>query len=161
MFQRLEVGLREAGSVTPTVHVNGSRLHQPMNVPQLQLRNENYKKTHAISHEKWDNPKRVSSTYFKTISCSHISSRGTHICFQTIILYACNYSNHYNKNTMRMKSFYTTFNEETKHVLRVRMCSPSTTLTSYICSALAKRDISRKGGLDVEGRFHGLFVRRI
>jgi hypothetical protein len=58
------------------------------------------------------------------------TTRGAHICFQTIVLYECNFANGYDINTLRMSSFYTKFYGETKHVLRARMCSASITAIS-------------------------------
>jgi hypothetical protein len=57
MFQRLEDGPREAGSVTPTVHVNGSRprtARTPANERATTAAVEREPlRTHAIPHENW------------------------------------------------------------------------------------------------------------
>jgi hypothetical protein len=51
-------------------------------------------------------------------------------CFQTIFLYVFNLSNGY--NTVRTSSFYIIFYGQTRQVLRVNVCSTSTTVTSGI-----------------------------
>jgi hypothetical protein len=74
-----------------TRNANRSRLHghQPMNMPQLQLWNDN-RRGHATSHENWGNPHWGSSKYLIAISWKHTTIRGLHVCFQTIVLYGCN-----------------------------------------------------------------------
>jgi hypothetical protein len=42
---------------------------------------------------------------FMTINCIHNTTRGANICFQTIVLYGCNFANGYDINTLRMSSF--------------------------------------------------------
>jgi hypothetical protein len=61
--------------------------HQTTKMTKLQLSNDNHGEAHAISHESWDYPNRESSKYFMTINCIHTTTRGAHICFQTIVLY--------------------------------------------------------------------------
>jgi hypothetical protein len=73
-----------------------------------------------LTHEDWDYPNRESSKYFMTINCIHTTTRGAHICLQTIVLYGCNFANGYDINSLRMSSFYTTFCGQTKRVLRMR-----------------------------------------
>jgi hypothetical protein len=86
---------------------------------------------HAISHEDWDYVSRGSSKYFMTISCIHSTSTcGVHVCFQTIALYAYDFANDYDVNTLRMRYFCIRFCGQAKRVLRVRMCSPSAAVTS-------------------------------
>jgi hypothetical protein len=65
-----------------------------------------------------------------TINCIHTTTRGAHICFQTIVLYGCSFTDCYDINTLRMSSFFRTFCGQTKRVLRLRVCSTSTTVTS-------------------------------
>jgi hypothetical protein len=48
-----------------------------------------------------------------------------HICFQTIVLYSRNFANGHDTNALWMSSFHTLC-EETKCVLRVMVCSTST-----------------------------------
>jgi hypothetical protein len=51
-------------------------------------------------------------------------------CFHTIVLYGCSFFNYNEINTLPMNSSYTTFCGETKHVLHVRVCSTSTSISS-------------------------------
>jgi hypothetical protein len=51
-------------------------------------------------------------------------------CFQTIVLWAWNFTNVCGINTLRMSSFHTTICGQTKQVLRLTVCSTSTTVTS-------------------------------
>jgi hypothetical protein len=79
--------------------------HQPMKMPYLQLRNESRGEPHAISHENCDYPNLRFSKYLMTINCIYTTARGAHICFQTIVLYGCNFTSGYHINTMRINSF--------------------------------------------------------
>jgi hypothetical protein len=40
-----------------------------------------------------------------TINCIHTTTRGALICFQTIVLYGCSFTNGYDVNTLRISSF--------------------------------------------------------
>jgi hypothetical protein len=68
------------------------------------------------------------TTSWWSIAC--ILLLAEHVCFQTIVLYWCNYVNGYNINTLRINSFYITFCGQMIHVLCVRACSTFTTVTS-------------------------------
>jgi hypothetical protein len=54
-----------------------------------------------MSHDNWDYPNGEFSKHFMTISGIHTAS---HICFQTIVLYRCNFANGYDINTPWMSS---------------------------------------------------------
>jgi hypothetical protein len=97
------------------------RLAQSWRIMELYL--------HAISHNSWDCSIQESSRSFKTISWIHTTTRGAQICFLTVVLYGCNLSEG-DINTLQMNSFHVTFCVHTKHVLRMRTCSTSKTLTS-------------------------------
>jgi hypothetical protein len=103
VFRRLEQRLLETGSVTPTTLVKAGRLRTvrtPANEDAIsQLWNESRGEVHAISHENWDYPNRGSSKYFMMINCIHTTTCGALICFQTIVLYGCNFSNCYDIKT--------------------------------------------------------------
>jgi hypothetical protein len=61
--------------------------------------------------------------YFMTNSCSHITTRGEHICRQMIVLSGCNFANA-DKLSLHNNML------QTKHILRVKMCSMSIIFTS-------------------------------
>jgi hypothetical protein len=109
VFRRLEQRLHVTGSVTSTPLANAGRsrtVRTPANEDAiLQLWNESRGEAHAISHDNWDYPNRGSSKYFMAINCVHTTTRGAHICFQTIVLYGCNFTNGNDINTLRMSSF--------------------------------------------------------
>jgi hypothetical protein len=118
-------------SVTPAALVNAGRprtVRPPANEDAIisDLEREPWRS----SHENWDYPNRGSSKYFITINCIHATTRGAHICFQTVVLYGCNFANGYDINTLQTSSFYATFCGQTTRVLRVRVCSTSTTVIS-------------------------------
>jgi hypothetical protein len=128
VFRRLERRLHETGNVTPKALVNAGRprtVLSPANEDAITWRSSRDTAPELeLSHN------RGSSKYFMTINCIHTTTRGAHICFQTIVLYGWNFANGYNINTLRMSSYYITFCGQTKRVLRVRVCSTSTTVTS-------------------------------
>jgi hypothetical protein len=64
-----------------------------------------------------------------TISCNHITIGGAHICIQTTVLYGCYFANGY-INILRLSCFYITFCGQLKHILRLRVCSTFTIITS-------------------------------
>jgi hypothetical protein len=72
----------------------------PTNQDELQLWNERRGETHAISHENWAYPNRVSSKYSMTINCIHTISHGEHISFHTIVLYGCEWVNQHTENEL-------------------------------------------------------------
>jgi hypothetical protein len=67
-------------------------------------------------------------TFFMKTNCMHTTTRGGHICFQAIVLYACNFAIGYAINTLRMSLFYRILSGHTKSVLCVRVRSTSTTV---------------------------------
>jgi hypothetical protein len=96
MFLLLEQQLREIGSYHLR-HMwmrasHGMYRHQPMNTPKLQLWNESRVNAHATPHGNWDYPNRGSSKYFMTINCIHTTTRGEHICFQTMVFCGCRHA---------------------------------------------------------------------
>jgi hypothetical protein len=59
-----------------------------------------------------------------TINCIRSTTRGAHNCYQTIVLYGCNFANGY-INALRMSSYDITSCTPMKHALRVWLCSTS------------------------------------
>jgi hypothetical protein len=99
-----------------------------MKVPYLQLWSEIHGEAHTIPHDISDYPNLRSSVFSVTIICIHSTTRGAHICFQTIVLYAFSFYEWLN-NTLGVSYFYTTFCGETNHI-RVRVSLTSTTVPS-------------------------------
>lgn len=94
----------------------------------------------AVEREPWSNsrdiaresglPQPRTSKYCVTISCIHTTARRAPVSFQMIGIYGRSFANGCDISALRMSPFYKTFSGQTKHVLRVRMSSTSTTLTS-------------------------------
>jgi hypothetical protein len=72
----------------------------------------------------WTIPK-----YFMTTSRIHAPTRGAHFRFRTIALYGRGFVNRYGINKLRMGCLYTKFCGQTKHALRVKICSTFTVVT--------------------------------
>jgi hypothetical protein len=134
VFRRLEQGLRETGSVTPTALVNAGRprtVQTPANEDDIitVVEREPWRSSRDIARELGLSQQRVLEVlHDDQLHPYHYC--GANICFQTIVLYRCNFANRYDINTLRMSSFYTTFCGQRKRDLRVRVCSTSTAVTS-------------------------------
>jgi hypothetical protein len=99
VFRLLEQRLRETGSVTPTALVNAGR---PRAVRTLA---KEYAIIAAVKREPW----RCScdivwelgpSKYVITLNCFQTTTCGVHICFQMIVLHACNFANGHDIKTL-------------------------------------------------------------
>jgi hypothetical protein len=66
----------------------------------------------------------------RALEVLHDDQLDPYICLQTIAFFGCNSANGYDSNTVWMRSFCITSSGNTRHVLRVRVCSASTTVTS-------------------------------
>lgn len=84
--------------------------------------------THMISHENWICPNWRSSKYFMLMNHMYTTACRVHICLQTNVLYTCSVVNGCNITMLWMSCFYTEFYWQ--HVLHMRMCSVSITITS-------------------------------
>jgi hypothetical protein len=125
VFRRLEWAASHKCNTNGTL--NAGRPSTPANkyVIIAAVERETQKSSRHIARE-LDYPSRRSSKYFTTINCVRTTTRGAHICFQIIVLYACNFSNGYSVNILQMRSFYATFCVQTKNVLGVTVHSTST-----------------------------------
>jgi hypothetical protein len=100
-----------------------------VDVPQLQLWNERRGEARPISHENWEYPNWGTSKYFLAINCIHTTYSRRAQTFpddRPLRMQFCEWPHH----TLRMICFYTTFCGQTKHVLRVKVCSTSKKVTS-------------------------------
>lgn len=134
VFWWLKQHLHEAGSVTPIAHVNAGRA-QTMRMPAnedpiiVTVEWDSWKSSHDITWE-------LRLSQLRVIEVLHDNQMQPYDClweqiyFQTFILYRCNFLNGYDINTVWMTSFYITSCGQTKHILHVRVCSTSTTVTS-------------------------------
>jgi hypothetical protein len=124
-----DLGLRETGSVTPIVRHCECMSYKDYTDTRLWRCHTCSRGTHAISHDSWDYPIRGSSKNLTAINSIRATTRGSQICFQTIVLWGCSFAKGYDM-TLRMRSMHTTFCGQTMSVLRVRVCSTSTAVTS-------------------------------
>jgi hypothetical protein len=129
VFRRFLQRLRDTGSVTPTALVNAGRprtARTPTNEDAT---------TAAVEREPWrsscDIARKLGLSQPRVLEVLHddqlhpyYDSRSAHVSRR------CNFVNGYDINTLRMSSFYITFCGQTKRVLRVRVRSASTTVTS-------------------------------
>jgi hypothetical protein len=116
VFRRLEQRLREIGIVTPTAIVNAGRprtVRRPANEDVIIVDVEREPWTRTGISQPWVLEVLHDDQY---ASIPLIAER---TCFQTIILYGCNFAKGYDINTLRMSSFYSIFCGQTKRVLRI------------------------------------------
>jgi hypothetical protein len=74
-------------------------------------------------------PWRSSRIIARELGLSHPRALEAHISFQTVALYECRFANAYDISTLRISTSYKTSCGQTKHVLRVRVCSMPTIIT--------------------------------
>jgi hypothetical protein len=116
---------------TPTAHVNAGRpwtVRPSSNEDAIiaALEREPWRCRTRIGTIRTEGPQ---STSWRSVASIHTTTPEVHTCFQTIVLYRCNFESDY-ISTLRKSSFYITFLEQTKHVLIVRVRWTSTTVTA-------------------------------
>jgi hypothetical protein len=134
VLRRLEQGLRETGSLTPTALVNAGRsrtVRTPANEDGIiaAVEREPWISSRDIAWELEISQPRVLEVLHDDQLHLYHYSRSAHL-FSDDRPLQTQYANGYDTNTLRMSSFCTTFCGQTKRVLHVRVCSTSTTVTS-------------------------------
>jgi hypothetical protein len=103
VFRELDQCLRETRDAIPAIQVNADRRGNVANEDAVISGSEREPRRslcHIASELGLTQPKSPST--FVTIHCIHTTARGSHVPFQTMFFYGCNYANGYDINTLRI-----------------------------------------------------------